>query len=207
MAQYVMLHRLGFLTDEDLQNYCVAGGQLGAHPDWGVPGIGASTGSLGHGLGMSVGSAYAQQLENKGACTYVLISDGELQEGSTWEAIMMGSNLKLSNLTLFIDLNDRISMAKLSQEHSSLFPLAPKFESFGWMVQEVDGHDSAAISTSILKASEEQTCPQVIICNTVKGKGISFMEDIPIWHYRSPNEDEYRLALAELEAKREETML
>ncbi|PHQ81697.1 MAG: transketolase [Coxiella sp. (in: Bacteria)] len=204
LSQYVILHELGVLTDKDLLHYSEPGGQLGVHPDWGVPGIGASTGSLGHGLGMAVGVAYANRLANSQLKTYVVISDGELQEGSTWEAVMMAKNLKLSNLTLFVDLNDRISMTKLSEEHGALFPVAPKFSTFGWSVQEVDGHDSAALYRAATQESSDQ--PTVIVCNTTKGKGVSYMEDVPIWHYRAPSAEEYQVALAELAAQAEEVM-
>src|SRR3990167_10494291 len=109
-VQYVVLHDLGILTDNDIKLFCLPGGCLGAHPDYEIPGVAASTGSLGHGLGLAVGMSYANKLMKQDVNTYVIISDGELQEGSTWEAIMMASNLRLNNLTVFLDLNDRITL-------------------------------------------------------------------------------------------------
>ena len=117
---------------------------------------------------------------------------------------MMASNLKLSNLTVFVDLNDRISLAKLSQDHAALFPVPDKFEMFGWATQEVDGHDSTAIYNAVHQSSENK--PRVIVCNTTKGKGVSFMEDVPVWHYRAPNEDEYQTALSELNVALDEVV-
>jgi len=203
-VQYVVLHDLGILTDQDIDSFCEFSGRLGAHPDYGLPGIAASTGSLGHGSGLAVGMSYAHKLQKRDVHTYVVISDGELQEGSTWEAIMMAANLKLSNLTIFLDLNDRISLEKLSSGHPAFYPVADKLTAFNWNVSEVDGHDSAAIVSAAQK--QDPYKPNFVVCNTVKGKGVSYMEDIAIWHYRSPNKEEYQQALDELSVTREEVI-
>ncbi|MCH9770324.1 MAG: transketolase [Gammaproteobacteria bacterium] len=197
-VQYIVLHGLGILSDDDIKNFCLPGGRLGAHPDYGLPGIAASTGSLGHGLGLSVGMAYANRLNNQDIKNYVVISDGELQEGSTWEAIMMAANLKLNNLTVLLDLNDRTSLEKLSQGHPAFYPVTDKLTAFNWQVSEVDGHDASAVFEAA--QNQSQTQPNFIICHTKKGKGVSYMEDVAIWHYRSPNEKEYQQALNELAA-------
>lgn len=196
MAQYVILHALGILKDKDLDNFCTAEGVLGVHPDLGVPGIAASTGSLGHGFGMSVGIAHANRLLKNNAKTFVIISDGELQEGSTWEACMMASNLKLSNLVLFVDLNNRITMGKLDESHPAIYPVVDKFKAFGWNACAVDGHDAKAVYEAGTNLHTEK--PTVVVCNTVKAKGVSYMEDVPIWHYRSPNPEEFAQAMSEL---------
>jgi transketolase len=197
MSQYVILNELGFLTDEDLATYCQPSGRLGAHPDYGLPGIAASTGSLGHGLGIATGIALANRIQGVDSHTYVVVSDGELQEGSTWEAILMASNLKLNTLTVFLDLNDFSGLARMSVDHQALYPVTEKLEAFGWGVQEVDGHDSQQIYTAAL--NQHPTKPLFVTCKTIKGKGVSYMESVPIWHYRSPDSVEYQQAKLELE--------
>lgn len=197
MSQYVILNELGYLTDNDLATYCQPQGRLGAHPDYGLPGITASTGSLGHGLGIAVGIALANRLQKIDSHTYVVISDGELQEGSTWEAILMAANLRLTNLTVFLDLNDFSGLARMSTDHPAFYPVADKLVAFGWSVHEVDGHDSE----QLYHAGEQShlTKPTFIACHTVKGKGVSYMEHVPIWHYRSPDKMEYQQAKREVE--------
>ena len=204
VAQYVVLHELGILTDDDMKLFCLPGGCLGAHPDYEIPGVAASTGSLGHGFGLSVGMSYANKLTQQDVNTYVIISDGEMQEGSTWEAIMMASNLRLNNLTVMLDLNDRTSLDQLSEKFPAFYPVADKLKAFNWQVHEVDGHDA----TSLVKAARDKQNdrPLFIVCRTKKGKGISYMEDVAIWHYRSPNEQEYQLALDELSMTEKEIL-
>ncbi len=196
MAQYVVLEALGILSKEDLDRYCTPEGILGAHPDRDNPGIIASTGSLGHGLGLAVGMAYAEKLKKTDSKIFTLLSDGELQEGSSWEAAMMAANLGLENLIVFIDSNDFGGMDRMSENHRAFYPLRDKFESFGWESAEADGHDALALFDQY--SQRRQKKPFVIICKTIKGKGVSFMENIPIWHYRSPNKDEYIQAISEL---------
>jgi len=197
MAQYVILEALGILPKKELDRYCTPEGMLGAHPDRGNPGIIASTGSLGHGLGLAVGMAYAEKLKKSNSKIFALLSDGELQEGSSWEAAMMAANLELDNLVVFIDSNDFGGMDRMSEHHRAFYPLRDKFEAFGWESAEADGHDELALFGQY--SQRKQKKPFVIICKTIKGKGVSFMENVPIWHYRSPNKDEYIHAIAELE--------
>ena len=197
MIQYVILEDLGVLSRNDLDLYCKPGGILGCHPDYGNPGIEASTGSLGHGLGMSVGMAVAERGRKTGSTVYVVLSDGEIQEGSTWEAILMGSSLGLSNLVAFVDNNDFQSLGRTSETHPSFYPLVDKFTAFGWESIEVDGHDAAAIHHAVLSRKGDR--PLMVVAKTTKGKGVSYMENVPIWHYRSPSKAEYQQALAELD--------
>jgi transketolase len=173
--------------------------RLGTHPDYGNPGIEASTGALGHGLSMAVGMALAERGRGTGGIVYTVLSDGEVQEGSTWEAVLMGSSLKLSNIVAFVDNNDFQSLGRTSETHPSFYPLAAKFEAFGWETAEIDGHDPAAIHAAV--AGRSGTRPMMACARTIKGKGVSYMENLPIWHYRSPNRDEYVQALRELEAQ------
>jgi transketolase len=200
MIQYVILEDLSVLSREDLDLYCKAEGRLGCHPDYGNPGIDASTGSLGHGLSISVGMALAERGRKTNGSIYVVLSDGEVQEGSTWEAVMMASSLGCSNLVAFVDNNDFQSLGRTSETHPSFYPLVEKFEAFGWECAEVDGHDSAAIFNAV--RGRRGGKPFMLVGKTTKGKGVSYMENVPIWHYRSPNKDEYRRALEELEAAR-----
>jgi transketolase len=198
MIQYVILEDRGTLSRTDLDAYCTPKGRLGVHPDYGTPGIEAATGSLGHGMSMAVGMALAERVRGSAADIYVVLSDGEVQEGSTWEALMMASSLKLGNLVAFIDNNDFQSLGRTSVTHPSFYPLAAKFRDFGWETHEVPGHDSAAI-VEAARARVPGT-PTMVVARTTKGKGVSYMENVPIWHYRSPNKDEYAKAVAELEA-------
>ena len=197
MAQYVVLEALGILSKEELDRYCTPEGILGAHPDRGNPGIVASTGSLGHGLGLAVGMAYAEKLKKTNSKIFAVLSDGELQEGSSWEATMMAANLELDNLIIFIDANDFGGMDRMSQNHRAFYPLRDKFEAFGWECAEADGHQGLEMNGEYSKRAQKK--PFVLICKTIKGKGVSFMENVPIWHYRSPNKDEYLQAISELE--------
>lgn len=198
MIQYVILEEQGVLDRADLDSYCKPNGRLGAHPDYETPGIAASTGSLGHGLGIAVGQAFAEKLKQTDARIFCLMSDGEFQEGSTWEAMMMAANLRLGNLTLLMDNNDFSGLERMSEGHRAFYPLIEKAQAFGWDAVEVDGHDGLAIFEAALPRPAVK--PRLVVCKTVKGKGVSYMEHVPIWHYRSPSPAEYTQALAELES-------
>lgn len=197
MSQYVVLEDMGILSKENLDAYCSNNGILGAHPDYGNPGIMASTGSLGHGMGMAVGMAYAEKLKNTDVKVYVVLSDGEFQEGSTWEAIMMAANLKLDNLVAFMDLNNFTGLEEISVGHPAFYPVGEKLSAFNWDCYEVNGHDSEEIIEAAKKLKDR---PLLVVGQTIKGKGVSFMENVPIWHYRSPNPAEYEQALKEIES-------
>jgi len=198
MTQYVILEDRKILTKIDLDLYCKLGGRLGAHPDSTTPGIAASTGSLGHGLSITVGQAYAEKIKKTNTKIYCLLSDGECQEGSTWEAMMMAANLKLDNLVVFIDNNDFGGMDRMSEQHPAFYPLTQKAFAFGWNVNECDGHDVEDILYTNRAELRQSEKPSIVVCKTVKGKGVSYMENVPIWHYRSPNLEEYQQAVEEL---------
>lgn len=199
MIQYVILEEFGVLTRNDLDRYCKPDGRLGAHPDYETPGVAASTGSLGHGLGMATGQACAEKLKKSDMLIYCVLSDGEFQEGSTWEAMMMAANLNLDNLIAFMDYNDFGGLERMTDGHKAFYPLVEKAEAFGWEAVEVDGHNEEAIFNAATSRSGGR--PLLVVCRTVKGKGVSYMENVPIWHYRSPNKDEYQKGLEELVAK------
>ena len=126
-----------------------------------------------------------------------MLSDGEVQEGSTWEAVLMGSSLKLTNIVAFVDNNDFQSLGRTSETHPSFYPVGDKFRAFGWETVEIDGHDPEAIYQAVTNRSGAK--PFMVVAKTVKGKGISYMENVPIWHYRSPSPKEYEQGVAELE--------
>jgi len=196
LIQYVILEEQNVLSRNDLDMYCRPGGRLGAHPDYETPGIEASTGSLGHGLGMATGQAYAEKLKDTDTLIYCLLSDGEFQEGSTWEAMMMAANLRLDNLIAVMDYNDFGGLERMSEGHQAFYPLVPKAQAFGWEAVEIDGHDEDALLRAVLERRGGR--PLLVVARTVKGKGISYMENVAIWHYRSPNKEEYQQGLKEL---------
>lgn len=196
LAQYTSLEMLGVLSQKDLDLYCKAEGRLGTHPDYGVPGIEASTGSLGHGLVMAVGMAHADKVLGHDRCVYTVLSDGEIQEGSTWEALMLAPSLKLNNLVAIVDYNDYQSMERTSVSYPHLFPLHDKLRLFGWETALVNGHCAEDLYQAVKQ--RKNSAPFLVVAQTTKGKGVSYMENVPIWHYRSPNADEYQRAVTEL---------
>lgn len=196
MAQYVILEEFGILKKNQLDFYCTPQSPLGGHPDYGTPGIEASTGSLGHGLSIAFGMAYAEKLQKNDGKIFVVMGDGEMQEGSVWEAMMMAPNLKLDNLIAFIDLNNYQGLGKTSETHPNFYPIVDKCRAFGWETMEVNGHSHKEICTAV--KSRKGRSPTMIVCHTIKGKGVDYMIDSPIWHYRSPNAAEYEHAILNL---------
>jgi len=187
LALYVNLHRHGFITDEDIALFCKKGGILGEHPDMTkVPGAEASTGSLGHGLSFSVGIALGHKVKGMDNKLYVLIGDGESQEGTVWEAAHIAANHRLKNLTVIVDWNQS-GMQLLPEDD-----LPGKWEAFGWHTVVIDGHDEGQIADAFEAIRNKQTDrPSVIVAHTIKGKGVSMLEGHGRWHHRIPNEEEY----------------
>ena len=196
LAQYTVLEALGILTREDLERCCKPGGRLGAHPDYGLPGIACSTGSLGHGLALGMGMALADRLERVDRQIYVVMSDGEMQEGSVWEAMMLAPTLRLVNVIAVLDLNDFQSFDQTSKTHPNFYPIVDKTRAFGWETVTIDGHDALTFLQAVRRRSGR--APLMVVARTTKGKGVSYMENVPMWHYRSPSPSEYQQALAEL---------
>jgi transketolase len=188
LALYVNLHRHGFITDDDIAMFCKSGGILGEHPDrTKVPGAEASTGSLGHGLGFAVGIAIGLKIQNLNNKVFVLVGDGECQEGTVWESANVACNRKLGNLCVIVDWN---------QPGMQLMPfddMPKKWAAFGWNVYLVDGHSDDEI-LEVLNKIEFTTdgIPSVIVANTIKGKGVPMLEGHGIWHHRIPNDQEYQ---------------
>lgn len=198
-ALYATLATKGFFPEEVLEGYCLDSGRLPGHVTMNcVPGIEASSGSLGHGLSMGIGMALAAKEDRLGYRTFVILSDGECQEGSVWEAAMFAGHHKLDNLIVIIDHN-KIQAFGRNKEIVDLEPFAKKWASFGWTVKEIDGHNFSQILNTLGGLPFKRNKPSVVIAHTTKGKGVSFMEDKLLWHYKSPNVKELAAALRELD--------
>lgn len=194
---YAALAERGFFSTDVLETHYQDGSKLSGHVSHkGVPGVELSTGSLGHGLPVAAGMAYAAKLAGGKHRVVVVMSDGECDEGSNWEAILFAAHHGLSNLTAIVDYNKIQSLATVS-ETLDLEPFRDKWVSFGWDVREVDGHDHADLKRAMGTPHPER--PSVVIAHTIKGKGVSFMENTVLWHYRTPQGDELDAALEELE--------
>lgn len=198
VAVYAALAELGFFEKDDLRSYGLDHSPFMNHISHKVPGVEFSTGSLGHGLPFGVGKALAAKRKGFKWRTFVLLSDGEIGEGSNWEALMFAAHHHLDNLVAIIDYNKLQSLTTVDKT-LRIEPLADKFKAFGWCVREVDGHDHAALTTHLSSTPWNPSQPSILIAHTIKGKGISFMENRVEWHYRSPNDEQLVMALAELE--------
>lgn len=196
-ALYVVLADLGFFDGSELETLCAYQSHFVGHPTRKVPGVEHNTGALGHGLSVCVGLALAAKLDAKPNRVFTLLGDGELAEGSNWEAMMLASHYKLDNLVAIVDCNG-LQITGATRDVCSNEPLAGKFTSFGWRVRTVDGHDLQALDEA-LKETPEQGLPNAVIARTTKGRGISFMEGVVRWHHGVPNDDEYLRAISELD--------
>ena len=195
ILQYVILNYKKIITDKSLHQYSKKNGILGVHPDYGTPGIEASTGSLGHGLAIAAGMAFANRKKN----IFIVLSDGELQEGSIWEATLLISSLNLKNITIIVDSNGYQSSTRTKDTHPTLYPIGKKFKYFGWDVSECNGHSAADIFKKLKNKSKKK--PFALIANTKKGFPVSFMMKDAKWHYRSPNKNEFNKAIKEINKK------
>ena len=197
-ALYATLAYAGFFPVEQLSAYMKPLSPLNGHPDRNkIPGIEANTGPLGHGLPISVGAAKAAKITGARWRTFVLTGDGELQEGSNWEAAMAASQFGLDNLTVIVDRN-RLQQGEETERTVALEPLAERWRAFGWAVKEIDGHDIAALVDTLRSVPFESGRPSCLIARTRKGCGVSFMEDRVEWHHRVPTAEELAAALREL---------
>lgn len=195
-ALYAALAKAGYFPEEELWNVGKPGSRFGGHPKiHEIPGVEASTGALGHGLSFAIGIAYANKVDCRNSHVYVVLGDGECQEGSIWEGALSAPTLGLDNMTAIVDHNKLQAMDDL-ENIVHMQPFADKWRAFGWNVVEIDGHDYAEIKEALLTRYEGR--PTLIVANTIKGKGVSFMENVPIWHYRMPNEQELPILIEEL---------
>ena len=199
LALYAALHLKGWLSEEDLGTYCGDGSLLGVHPDRALRGIDFSTGSLGQGLPMGVGSALAARLAGSRRRVFVLVSDAECNEGALWEAVMFAAHHRLANLVAIVDLNGQQALG-YTEQVLSLTPLGARWRAFGWDVHEVDGHDVLGLTATVGALDTGSGPPHVLVARTVFGRGVSFMEHQIKWHYVPMSDAEYRQALAEIEA-------
>jgi transketolase len=198
---YAVLAERGFFPREWLDGFYLDGGKLPGHATAdGIPGVEVSTGSLGHGLPIACGMALAGKRDGLPYRVFAVLSDGECDEGSNWEATLFAPHHHLDNLVVIVDYNKIQSLGHV-KDVLDLNPLAAKWQAFRWAVREVDGHDIKALSAAFAAVPFEPGKPSCVIAHTVKGKGVGFMEDTLLWHYRSPQGDEYQRAMAELEAQ------
>ena len=197
-ALYVVLADRGFFPASDLDTICRYQSRYVGHPTRKVPGIEMNTGALGHGLSICVGMALAAKMDAAPCRVFTLLGDGELAEGSNWEAALAAAHYKLDNLVAILDHNN-LQITGRTREVMSNEPLDEKFRAFGWTVRPVDGHSYAAL-TKALTDPPEPGRPTCVIASTIKGKGVSFMENVAKWHHGVPSEAELKLALAELDA-------
>jgi len=198
-AMYAVLAMRGFFPLEDLLTFRKIDSNLSGHVEMKyVPGVDMSTGSLGQGLSAAVGMALSGKIYKKDYRVFAILGDGEIQEGQIWEAAMAAGNYKLDNLTVFVD-NNNLQIDGTIEEVMSPYPIEDKFRAFKWNVISIDGHDYAQISDAVDQASQTKLMPTVIVAKTVKGKGVSFMENEVKWHGHTPNAEEYALAFKELD--------
>jgi transketolase len=199
LAFYTILADKGFFPESELWKFCSTDGILGGHPEWKVPGVEASTGSLGHGLPIGIGMALNARHEKAPHRVFVLLGDGECNEGSVWEAAMSASKHRLSHLTVLVDCNKQQSYGT-TREVQNLEPFAGKWRSFGFGVAEVDGHDLESLRLTLSRLPVEKEKPSAILCHTVKGYGIDFVESNLGWHHKSGiKDDEIRALFSALE--------
>jgi transketolase len=196
-ALYAVLCEQDFFPPELLDTYCEDGSPLGGHVSHHVPGVELSTGSLGHGLPVAVGMALGSRVDSRDSRVVALLSDGECDEGSVWEAILIAAHLGLENLLVIVDANELQGLG-LVEDVISLEPFADKWSAFGWAVREIDGHDHMQLEEALAAFPFSPMQPSVIIARTLKGKGVSFMEGSLAWHYRSPDAEQLEAALAEV---------
>jgi transketolase len=198
------LELAGFVDDGYVDRFYAMDSGLapfGMHPDIKVPGIEMSTGGLGHGLAVGVGMALGARIKGQGFHTYVMIGDGELHEGSNWEAAMAGAQYRLTNLTAIVDSN-KVSQSGHVADIMGVEPLVDKWRAFGWEVRECNGHDVGDVVDALDALPYSSTRPNCLIAHTVKGKGVSFAEDTYLWHQNAVNDEIYAKAIAELETVR-----
>ena len=193
---YAVMYHHGLLDKSLIDTYFKNNTTLAGHVSHHVPFVEHSTGGLGLGLSVGTGIAIGMRSKKINSKVFVILGDGEMQEGSNWEAIMLAGHLKLENLTIFIDINELGQVGKL-ENSCSLEPLTQKLESFNFDVHDIDGHDEEEIDSAIKKSITTKK-PNAILCRTIKGRGVSFMEKNNLWHYKCPKDDDYKKALMEL---------
>lgn len=197
LALYAALFLKGWISQSDLDTYCSDGTLLGVHPEPVLPGVDFATGSLGQGLSMGVGAALAARLQGSERKSFVLLSDAECNEGSTWEAVMFAAHHRLGNLTAVVDVNKQQALG-FTADVLNLEPLGPRWTSFGWNVIEMNGHDAPALRALMNEPCAPEAPPRVILARTTFGKGVSFMEGVIAWHYLPLSAEQYQRAIDDI---------
>ncbi len=196
-ALYVVLADKGFFPEDDLLTLCKYDSPYIGHPTKYIRGIEQNTGGLGHGLSICCGNALAAKLDNSSVRVFTVLGDGEMAEGSNWEAFMFAAHYKLDNLCAILDYN-KLQITATNAEVMGLEPLEKKLEAFGWAVKQVDGHDIEALTNTLENLPFEKGKPSFLIAHTIKGKGVSYMENQVKWHHGVPSEEQFELAISEL---------
>ena len=199
LALYAALHLKGWLPAGEINSFCAEGTRLGVHPETSLPGVDFATGSLGHGLSIGAGSALAARLQGSGRKVFVLLSDAECNEGSVWEAAMFAAHHRLRGLTAIIDRNGQQALGR-TENILSLEPLTDRWQSFGWNVSEVDGHDHVSLKAALDTPGTGDGPPHLVVAQTTFGRGVSYMENQLKWHYWPMSETEFQQALREIGA-------
>ena len=199
LALYAALYLKGFISCEDLNSYCGNGTLLGVHPEWQLPGIDFSSGSLGQGFSYGTGAAMAAKMQKSRRKIFVLMSDAECDEGAIWEATMLAAHHRLGNLTVIVDLNHQQALG-YTKDVLDLGDLGEKFKEFGWDTHNVEGHDEVQVSRTLSKLDYQGDEPHMIVAHTTFGKGVSFMENQIRWHYSPMNDSEFAQAMKEIGA-------
>ncbi len=197
-ALYVVLADKGFFPEEDLLTMCQYQSPYIGHPTRSIPGIEQNTGGLGHGLSICAGAALAAKKDNSAVKVYTVLGDGEMAEGSNWEAMMFAAHYQLDNLCAVLDYN-KLQITATNAEVMGLEPIDKKLEAFGWAVKHVDGHNLEELSKTFNSLPLEAGKPTFIIAHTIKGKGVSYMENVLKWHHGVPSKEQYDLAMQELD--------
>lgn len=204
LALYIMLQRAGFFSKEVLHSFSQPGSILGGEPKYGdIPGVEATTGSLGHGLSMGIGISMAHKMDGVDAHTYVIVGDGECEEGTIWEGIMSAARYHLNNLTVILDCNGIQKMGPVEQT-MEIKDWRQRFEAFNWKVDEIGDANDVDEVLAVLKDKNETDKPRLIIAHTIKGKGVSIMENNHNWHFKMPNKRELKVFMEELGITQEE---
>jgi len=196
---YFHLWRKGRITEEELNSYCQPGSKFIGLAEPIIPEIPAAGGSMGFGLPFGVGFALSKKIKKEEGKIYVLMSDGEMDCGTTWESVLIAAHHKLDNLVVIVDFNGLQAMGRV-KDILNIEPLKDKWQAFGWEVREIDGHNFKEIEKALAESAPEEGKPRVIIARTIKGKGVSFMEGNNLYHYKAPSDEEYQKALKELES-------
>lgn len=198
LAYYAALNEFGIISEDDLSSYCVNGTKFGTHPDSTQPGTDFMTGSLGQGIGFAVGSALASKLQKRQGQTFVVLSDSELNEGSTWESFFIAGHNNLKSLVVVLDLNGQQAMGK-TKDILCLDGLPIQLEMVGWNCLRMDGHDAEKLALACSRKLDDGSKPLLVIAKTIAGKGVSFMEGRVEWHYLPQTDDQHRQALEEVD--------